>query len=107
MSEKAAADFYAAIEKSAGLLNVECSRDKVWPIVTAFGDALPKAAILFRVATDARHEAELNCHLMMLPGDVDPYALALSKGLIKNAGHPIDTLLSDIEERFPVDSLRY
>lgn len=96
--------FYSAIEECAGLLGVECQRDKVWPIVSTFGEMLPKAAILFRVATDKRHANELNCHLMMLPGDVDPYALALSKGLLAKTDHPVGRLLADIGDRFPVDS---
>ncbi|TDC81877.1 aromatic prenyltransferase [Actinomadura sp. 7K507] len=103
MSRKAAEELYSAIEKSAGLLDVTCNRDVVWPIVTAFEDALPQAAILFRAATDERHAGELNCHLMMLPPDVDPYALVLSKGLVPETDHPVGALLSDIEERFPVD----
>jgi hypothetical protein len=104
MSRKAAESLYSAIEKSAGLLDVACSRDKVWPILTSFEDMLPQAAILFRVATDNRHAGELNCHLMMLPGDVDPYALALSKGLAMETDHPVGTLLSDIAERCPIGS---
>lgn len=104
MPRNAAESLYSAIEESAGLLDVACSRDKVWPILTSFGDMLPQAAILFRVATDNRHAGELNCHLMMLPGDVDPYALALSEGLATKTDHPVGTLLSDIEERFPIGS---
>ncbi|MEU3901897.1 aromatic prenyltransferase [Streptomyces sp. NPDC045251] len=104
MSENAADKLYSAIEETAGLLDVTCSHDKVWPVLTSFEEFLPQAAILFRVATDARHAGELNLHFMMLPGDVDPYALAVSKGLIAKTDHPVGTLLSDIAERFPVES---
>lgn len=104
MSESAAESLYSAIEKTAGLVGVPCSRGKVWPILTAFEDAIPQAAILFRVATDPRHVGELNCHMMMLPNDVDPWALALSKGLATKTDHPVGALLSDIEERFPIAS---
>ncbi|MCD0448185.1 hypothetical protein LO762_03080 [Actinocorallia sp. API 0066] len=102
MSRKAAEEFYSAIEKATGLLDVPCARDRVWPLVTAFEEALPRAAILFRVATDVRHAGELNCHLMMLP-PVDPHALARSKGLVEATGHPVDALLADIEARFPIE----
>lgn len=104
MSEKSAEDVYSALEESAGLLGVPCSREKVRPVLAAFEDALPHTAILFRVATDMRHAGEVNCHVMMLPGDVDPYALALSKGLLAGTDHPIGNLLSDIEARLPVES---
>lgn len=103
-AENAAERLYSAIEETAGLLEVTYSRDDVWPILTAFEDMLPQAAILFRGATDKRHAGELNCHLMMLPGDVDPYALALSKGLAEKTDHPVGSLLADIAERFPVET---
>jgi hypothetical protein len=41
---------------------------------------------------------------MMLPGDVDPYALALSKGLAARTDHPVGSLLAQIAERFPVEA---
>ncbi|MFS2291074.1 aromatic prenyltransferase Orf2 [Actinomadura hallensis] len=104
MSREAAENLYSAIEKTTGLLDVPCSRDKVWPVLSAFQAAIPKAAILFRLATDARHAGEVNCHMMMLPGDVDPYALALSKGLLEGTDHPVGDLLADIEKRLPVES---
>lgn len=104
MASSAGDNLYAAIEKTAGLVDVPCAREKVRPIVDAFEDLLPQAAILFRVATDVRHAGEMNCHMMMLPSSIDPYALALSKGLLPKTDHPIGTLLSDIEERFPIGS---
>lgn len=95
---------YAAIEESARVLGVHCSRDKVWPILSAYEDALPQAVIAFRVATDARHAGDLNCHILSLPKDVNPYAVALSKGLIAATDHPVGALLSDVQKRCPIDS---
>lgn len=94
---------YAAIEKSARLLDVVCSRDKVLPILTVYGDALAESVIAFRVATAARHTGELACRFT-LPSNVDPYTLAVSNGLITQTDHPVGTLLSDIRERCPIDS---
>ncbi|MEO3765662.1 aromatic prenyltransferase [Streptomyces sp. B8F3] len=97
-------NLYAAIEKTARLVDVPCARDKVWPVVSAFEELLPQAAILFRVATDARHAGEMNCHMMMLPSTIDPHALAQANGLLPRTDHPIDSLLRDIEGRFPIGS---
>jgi Aromatic prenyltransferase Orf2 len=94
---------YAAIEESARLVDATCSRDKVWPILTAYGDSLAQAVIAFRVATDERRAGELDCRFTMLPKDVDPYAVALSNGLTARTVHPVDALLSDMSERFPID----
>lgn len=98
------AELYSAIEESARLLGVTCSADRVRQVLTTYEDALPHAVICFRVATDERHAGELNCHLMMLPKDVDPYALALSDGLIEATDHPVGGLLADIAQRCPIDS---
>lgn len=104
MSENAdVASLYSAIEESARLLDVACSRDEVWPILSAYGDAIGHAVVAFRVATGARHKGELDCRFTTLP-DVDPYALALSKGFTAKTDHPVGALLSDIDGRCPVDS---
>ncbi|MES4888782.1 aromatic prenyltransferase [Streptomyces sp. NPDC096012] len=97
------ASVYAAIEKSAGLLDVTASRDKVWPVLSAFEDALEQAVIAFRVATNARHEGEFDARFT-LPKDSDPYAVALSKGLIEPTDHPVGSLLSDLRALCPIDS---
>jgi hypothetical protein len=98
-------DLYSAIEESARLLDVACSRDKVWPILTAYGDALPKSKdeIMFRVVTGARNAEELD-YRFSISKDVDPYAVALSNGLTTKADHPVGALLSDVQERCPIDS---
>jgi len=93
---------YSAIEESARLLDVACSRDKVLPILTAYGDALAQAVIAFRVATGARHAGELDCRFT-IPSHVDPYALALSSGFTTETGHPVGALLADIRSRCPID----
>lgn len=91
---------YSAIEKSAGLLDVSCSRDKVWPILTTYEDALPQLVVAFRVTT--RGTGDFDCRFTALPADVNPYAFAVSKGLTPETDHPVGTLLSDVQERLPV-----
>jgi Aromatic prenyltransferase Orf2 len=95
------AGLYSAIEESARLVNVSCSREKVWPILTAYGEELANSVIAFRVGTGARHTGELDCRFT-LPKDSDPYGRALSNGFTTETGHPVDALLSDVQERCPV-----
>jgi hypothetical protein len=90
---------YSVLEKSAELLDVAPVRDKVWPILTAYRDALPQAVIAFRLAT--RNAGDLDCRFSV-PKDLDPYARALSNGLITATDHPVGTLLSDVQERLTV-----
>lgn len=97
---------YSAIEETALLVDVSCSRDKVWPILAAYGDgadSLAQSVIAFRLATDARHAGELDCRFT-IPKGVDPYACALSNGLATETDHPVGTLLSDVEGRCPIDT---
>ena len=97
-------DLYSAIEESARVMDVPCSRDKVWPFLVAYEDFIAQAVIAFRMATDARHAGELNCHILSLPKDVDPYAIALSNGLTPETDHPVGSLISDIGVKCPIDS---
>jgi hypothetical protein len=101
-----AAELYSTIEVSAQLLNVACSRDRVWPILSAYGAAFahPESVVAFRVATALRHAGELDCRFRTHPDDRDPYAVALSHGLTKETDHPIGTLLSDVQGRYSMES---
>jgi hypothetical protein len=104
MSENAAvADLYAAIEESAQLLDVACSREKVWPILNAYRDALAQAVIAFRVATGVRLAGELDWRFTV-PRDVDPYAVALANDLAPRTDHPVGAVLSDLRGRCPIGS---
>ncbi|ASW54821.1 aromatic prenyltransferase [Plantactinospora sp. KBS50] len=104
MSETAQlAGLYSAIAESAQLLDVPCPHDTVWPILTAYGTSLAQSVIAFRVATGTRNAGDLDCRFMMLPKDVDPYDVAVSRGLLARTGHPSDALLSDLREHCPID----
>ena len=94
---------YSAIDESARLLNVPCSRDKVWPILTAYGDALAEVAIIFSVSTGSQ---EFDYTIQVPPGIDDPYAHALSNGFVAKTDHPVGALFSDIQARISV-SERY
>jgi hypothetical protein len=100
------AELYSTIEESARLLNVACSRDKVWPILSAYGDAFahPDAVVAFRVATALRHVGELDCRFRTHPDTRDPYAVALSNGLTTETDHPVGALLSEVHGRFSMES---
>jgi Aromatic prenyltransferase Orf2 len=98
------AAFYSVLEESARLLDAPCSRDQVWPILTAYEDVFAQSAIAFRVETGVRHAGEMDCRFTMIPPDVDPYARALSHGLTTRTGHPAGALLADVSRRCPIDN---
>lgn len=93
---------YSAIEESAELMDVGCSRARVWPVLTSYEDAFTESVIVFSVATSKRHAGEVDYTITVPAGGGDPYALALANGLTERTDHPVGTLLSDIQERCPV-----
>jgi len=96
-------DVYSATEEAARLVGVACSRDKVWPVMSAYGDELEEGAlVVFSMAAGERHRGELDYNFTVPSGGTDPYALALSNGLTEKTDHPVGALLSDIAERCPV-----
>jgi hypothetical protein len=94
---------YSVIEDSARMLGVPCSREKVLPILSTYGDDLAEAVVAFRIATSARHAGDLDCRFK-IPQGADPYAQAVSNGFIARTDHPVGALLSDIVTCCPIDS---
>jgi hypothetical protein len=97
-------DLYAAIEKSARLLNVPCTREAVRPTLTAYGAMLPRSVISLRVVTDARRSGDLDYRFLTLPSDIDPYAIARSNELLPETDHPVGALLDQVRKRCPIHS---
>ncbi|WBB61032.1 aromatic prenyltransferase [Streptomyces sp. WMMC500] len=89
---------YAAVEEASGLLDISPSRDKVWPILSAYD--LEKVVVAFRVTT--RGSRDLDCRFTALPADVNPYRYAVSKGIAEETDHPVGTLLDDVQANIPV-----
>ncbi|MEV7192580.1 aromatic prenyltransferase [Streptomyces sp. NPDC093510] len=96
-------EVYSAIEESARQVGVPCSREQLWPVLTAFGDDLADAGIVLSVSSDTHPPADLDYTITVPPGGSDPYALALAGGFIPHsAHHPAAGLLSDLRNRIPV-----
>ncbi|MDT7847511.1 aromatic prenyltransferase [Streptomyces justiciae] len=95
-------ELWAGVEESAGLIDVTCSPERMWPVLTAYEDAIAEAVIAFRVATNARHEGEFDVRFTV-PWYIDPYLRAREHNLVTETGHPVESLLADIREQCPVD----
>lgn len=103
MSETTVAEgVYSAIEESARLVGAPCSRERVWPILTAYEGALPEAGMVFSVSTDRNPPGELDYTISVPTAFGDPYAVAVSHGLAPETDHPIAGLLSDVRARVTV-----
>lgn len=92
---------YSAIEESTRLLGITCSRDKVWPLLTAYEDVLEEAMIVFSMAS-GRRAGELDFSISVPATHGDPYAIAVANGLTAATDHPVGALHTEIQERFPI-----
>lgn len=93
----------AAIEESSRLMEVPFTPERVWPVLTAYGDALAEQVIAFRVSTGTQAAGDLDCRFM-LPGSLDPYAVALAAGLTPRQDHPVANLVGELHREFPIDA---
>ncbi|MFB8774959.1 aromatic prenyltransferase [Streptomyces broussonetiae] len=89
-------DVYAAIEETAALLNVECAREKVRPVLEAFEPF--EGGVIFS-ATAGERGGDLDLTIQVPQAIPDPYAHALERGLLPRTGHPVGSLLSDLDGR--------
>ncbi|MFG1811946.1 aromatic prenyltransferase [Streptomyces sp. NPDC049040] len=85
---------YAAMEEAAGLLDVACARDKIYPLLTAFQDTLAESVIVFSMA-NGRRSTDLDFSIAVPPGEKDPFTTVVEKGIFPATGHPVDDLLAD------------
>ena len=66
---------YAAIEESARLVGAPCSREKVRPVLTAFGGSFENAMVVFSVLTGKHHAGQLDyCFTVSVVYTVDHVA---------------------------------
>jgi len=94
---------YSAIEGAAGLLDVPCSRDKVLPVLAAFGDDISdESVVVLAMAGGERHRGEIDYNFTVPTAEGDPYRIAVSNGFAEKTDHPVATLASDIAERCAV-----
>ncbi|MCX5372785.1 aromatic prenyltransferase [Streptomyces sp. NBC_00015] len=93
---------YAAVEKAAALAGTTCAGDRVRPVLTGHQDLLDEAVIVFSMTASGSHSGGLDLSMTVPAGHVDPYSFALSEGLIEPTDHPVGSVISDFQERFPI-----
>lgn len=93
---------YAAIEESARLVGGSCSRDDVWPVLTAYEGGFAAGGVVFSTQTGERYAGELDYAFTLPAGIDDPYAHAVAHGFVAATDHPVGALLPDIRARCAV-----
>jgi hypothetical protein len=92
----------SAIEESARILGAAYSRNVVESVLTAFGEALAEGMVVFGVQTGERYAGQLDFSFTVSSGSADPYARALSSGLVAETNHPVGSLLADIQGKWSI-----
>lgn len=95
------ARLYAAAQEAAELVDVACSRDKLWPVLTAFQDA-HGSPVVFNMVAGGGRTGDLSFDFMVPPSAGDPYAIALAAGLAEETDHPVRGLFAELQERFSI-----
>lgn len=91
---------YSAIEEACGLVDVPYSRDRVQPVLSAFGDGVSEdSVIVLCMAGGERHRGDIDYNFTVPTAVSDPYRAAVVNGLVEGTDHPVSTLLSDIAGR--------
>jgi hypothetical protein len=93
---------YAAVEKAAALAGTAVAADKVRPVLTGHQDLLDEAVIVFSMTAKGSRDGGLDLSMTVPADHVDPYSFALSNGLIEPTDHPMGSIVSDFQERFPI-----
>lgn len=94
----------AAVEEATGLLGLPCSRDRMEPVLTTFHDALTTSPIVWNIVNSGGRIKDLSFDFASPTSVGEPYALAVSHGLAEDVDHRIRDLLTDIHDRFEVQS---
>jgi Aromatic prenyltransferase Orf2 len=99
----AAEQLYSAIEEAARIVGAPFSRDKVWPILDAYRDALTSGTIVLSAQIEGGRVIEVEYTVQVTPGQHGPYARALANGLLPRTDHPVGSVLSELGARVPID----
>jgi hypothetical protein len=102
MSAKADIErLYSAVEDVAGLLDVTCTRDNMWPLLTAFQDVLI-SPVVFNMVAHKGQVGGLSFDFTTPASDGDPYARAVAHGLAEETDHPIRDLFPSLLAHTPL-----
>ncbi|MFH8613392.1 aromatic prenyltransferase [Streptomyces sp. NPDC018029] len=92
-------EVYAAVAAAARLAGVPCTREKVHPVLSAYGEGLERAGVVYSVSTSHSTPTELDYTVTVPAAGEDPYATAVRHGFVTPDGHPVHTLLSHLQSR--------
>ncbi|MBN1563450.1 MAG: hypothetical protein JXA10_06415 [Anaerolineae bacterium] len=95
-------ELYRHIEIVAEMAEVPVDQEQVKRILNVYQAQFEQGAVSFRTTTKPVGKRELSVRYIDVENDHDPYAMALDNGLLTEEGHPIERLLADAREQYPM-----
>jgi hypothetical protein len=94
--------FYDEIEYVAELAETPCNRDVFQPILEVYKQQFDGGVASFRTTTKPVGKRELDVRYIDVMQPHDPYQMALDHGFLTEIGHPMESLMREIQQRLPV-----
>ncbi|HEX2905346.1 MAG TPA: aromatic prenyltransferase [Phototrophicaceae bacterium] len=93
---------YQDTEKYAAITEVPFNGTVVRQFLDAYQELYATSAIALRTTTKAPGKRELSLRYINHGHPHDPYQIALERGFLREAGHPIENLVTEVQERIPL-----
>ncbi len=94
--------FYDEVEQVAALAETPCNRSVFQPVIEVYKEQFNGGVASFRTTTQATGKRELDVRYIDVMQPHDPYQMALDHGFLTEGGHPVESLMREIQERCPV-----
>ncbi|MBN2303182.1 MAG: hypothetical protein JXQ72_01815 [Anaerolineae bacterium] len=94
--------FYTEIERVAELTETPCDRNVFQPVIEVYQDQFDDGVASFRTTTKPVGKRELDVRYVNVTLPHDPYQMALDYGFLTETGHPVESLMREIQQRCPV-----
>ena len=95
-------DLYTDIVRTAGLVGVTCNKAAAWPVLEAYEEFFTGSAVAFRATSKPQPASDLSVRYLDMEKPHDPYAIAVDHGLYTPQGHPVEAVLPELREHFPM-----
>jgi hypothetical protein len=95
-------EIYSSIDITSRVLDVPFERDKVWPVLNAYGEGIANGLMVFTMAAGEHRRGDFDYNFTVPAGSEDPYRTAVDNGFVEATDHPVGRLLGEIADKFPL-----
>ncbi|MFW6694491.1 aromatic prenyltransferase [Streptomyces sp. MAR4 CNX-425] len=92
-----------AAEEAAALVGLDCPREKMTALLTAFPNIVTDSTVVFNIVNKGGRVGDMSFDFTVPLAEGDPYERALEHGLAKETDHPVRGMFADLRATLPVD----